>query len=89
MAANVLLNNLYKHTPLHLRPTRGVGRRRPALDLRRQLAHIEHQVDVIMASRFRLAKAERRAPSSRDSKSPRLIDEIIAALSPTGRRPSR
>jgi len=85
--ANVVLNNLYKHTPLQttfatnfVALVDGVPR---TLDLRSAIAHyIEHQVTVITRrSRFRLAKAERRAHIVEGFlRALDLIDEIIAAI---------
>ena len=85
--ANVVLNNLYKHTPLQttfatnfVALVDGVPR---TLDLRSAIAHyIEHQVTVITRrSRFRLAKAERRAHIVEGFlRALDLIDEIIVAI---------
>ena len=93
MAANVLLNNLYKHTPLQTTfATNFVALvdSAPHLDLRAAIAHyIEHQVDVITRrSRFRLAKAEAGPTSSRIPASLDLIDEIIAAIRASADRAS-
>ncbi len=95
VAANVLLNNLYKHTPLQttfatnfVALVDGVPR---TLDLRAAIAHyIEHQVDVITRrSRFRLAKAERRAHIVEGFlRALDLIDEIIAAIRASADRAS-
>jgi DNA gyrase subunit A len=85
--ANVLLNNLYKHTPLQtsfatnfVALVDGVPR---TLNLRDALAHyVEHQIEVITRrSQFRLAKAERRAHIVEGFlRALDLIDEIIAAI---------
>src|SRR5690606_18159971 len=89
------LNNLYKHTPLQttfatnfVALVDGVPR---TLDLRAAIAHyIEHQVDVITRrSRFRLAKAERRAHIVEGFlRALDLIDEIIAAIRASADRAS-
>ena len=85
--ANVILNNLYKHTPLQISfavnvvaLVDGVPR---TLDLRESLRHyIAHQVEVITRrSEFRLAKARRRAHIVEGFlRALDLIDEIIAAI---------
>ncbi len=85
--ANVLLNNLYKHTPLQtafstnfVALVDGVPR---TLNLRDALVHyVEHQVEVITRrSQFRLDKARRRAHIVEGFlKALDLIDEIIAAI---------
>ena len=95
VAANVLLNNLYKHTPLQttfatnfVALVDGVPR---TLDLRAAIAHyIEHQVEVITRrSQFRLAKAERRAHIVEGFlRALDLIDEIIAAIRASADRAS-
>jgi DNA gyrase subunit A len=85
--ANVLLNNLYKHTPLQtsfpvnfVALVDGVPR---TLNLRDALVHyIAHQVDVITRrTQFRLDKAQRRAHIVEGFlKALDLIDQIIAAI---------
>ena len=85
--ANVLLNNLYKHTPLQttfstnfVALVDGVPR---TLNLRDALVHyVEHQIEVITRrSQFRLDKARRRAHIVEGFlKALDLIDEIIAAI---------
>ncbi len=85
--ANVLLNNLYKHTPLQttfstnfVALVDGVPR---TLNLRDALVHyIDHQVEVITRrTQFRLDKARRRAHIVEGFlKALDLIDEIIAAI---------
>ena len=85
--ANVLLNNLYKHTPLQtsfavnfVALVDGVPR---TLNLREALVHyVAHQVEVITRrSQFRLDKARRRAHIVEGFlKALDLIDEIIAAI---------
>lgn len=85
--ANVLLNNLYKHTPMQttfavnfVALVDGVPR---TLNLREALEHyVAHQVDVITRrSRFRLDKAQRRAHIVEGFlKALDLIDQIIAAI---------
>lgn len=85
--ANVLLNNLYKHTPLQttfatnfVALVDGVPR---TLNLRDALVHyIAHQVEVITRrTRFRLDKAERRAHIVEGFlKALDLIDAIIATI---------
>jgi DNA gyrase subunit A len=85
--ANVILNNLYKHTPLQISfavnmvaLVDGVPR---TLDLRQALSHyIAHQVEVITRrSEFRLAKARRRAHIVEGFlRALDLIDRIIAAI---------
>ncbi len=84
---NVILNNLFKHTPLQtsfpvnmVALVDGVPR---TLDLRAALTHyIDHQVEVIRRrSEFRLAKARRRAHIVEGFlRALDLIDEIIAAI---------
>jgi DNA gyrase subunit A len=86
-AANVVLNNLYKHTPLQgsfavnmVALVDGVPR---TLTLRDALLHyVEHQEEVIRRrSEFRLAKARRRAHIVEGFlRALDLIDEIIAAI---------
>jgi len=86
-AANVLLNNLYKHTPLQtsfavnvVALVDGVPR---TLNLREALVHyVAHQVEVITRrSEFRLAKASRRAHIVEGFlRALDLIEEIIAAI---------
>ena len=86
-AANVLLNNLYKHTPLQtsfavnfVALVDGVPR---TLNLAEALTHyVAHQVEVITRrSQFRLDKALRRAHIVEGFlKALDLIDEIIAAI---------
>ena len=85
--ANVLLNNLYKHTPLQttfatnfVALVDGVPR---TLNLREALVHyIDHQVEVITRrTQFRLDKAQRRAHIVEGFlKALDLIDEIIAKI---------
>jgi DNA gyrase subunit A len=85
--SNVILNNLYKHTPLQISfavnmvaLVDGVPR---TLDLRQALGHyIDHQVEVITRrSEFRLAKARRRAHIVEGFlRALDLIDQIIAAI---------
>ncbi|HEX5268762.1 MAG TPA: DNA gyrase subunit A [Acidimicrobiales bacterium] len=85
--ANVLLNNLYKHTPLQtsfgvnmVALVDGVPR---TLNLAQALnAYIEHQVEVIRRrSEFRLAKAQARAHIVEGLiKALDLIDAIIALI---------
>ena len=85
--ANVLLNNLYKHTPLQttfavnfVALVDGVPR---TLNLREAITHyVAHQVDVITRrSQFRLAKAQRRAHIVEGFlRALDLIDQIIAAI---------
>ena len=85
--SNVVLNNLYKHTPMQtsfpvnmVALVDGVPR---TLTLRDALAHyVEHQVEVIRRrSEFRLAKAQRRAHIVEGFlKALDLIEEIIAAI---------
>ena len=85
--ANVLLNNLYKHTPLQttfsvnfVALVDGVPR---TLNLREALVHyVAHQVEVITRrSQFRLDKARRRAHIVEGFlKALDLIDEIIATI---------
>ncbi|MGI9579489.1 MAG: DNA gyrase subunit A [Microthrixaceae bacterium] len=84
---NVILNNLYKHTPLQtsfavnmVALVDGVPR---TLTLRDALTHyVAHQIDVVTRrSEFRLAKARRRAHIVEGFlKALDLIDEIIAAI---------
>lgn len=86
-AANVLLNNLYKHTPLQttfsvnfVALVDGVPR---TLNLAEALTHyVAHQVEVITRrSQFRLDKARRRAHIVEGFlKALDLIDEIIATI---------
>jgi DNA gyrase subunit A len=86
-AANVLLNNLYKHTPLQssfavnfVALVDGVPR---TLNLAQALTHyVAHQVEVITRrSQFRLDKARRRAHIVEGFlKALDLIDEIIATI---------
>jgi DNA gyrase subunit A len=93
--ANVLLNNLYKHTPLQttfsvnfVALVDGVPR---TLDLAQALGHyVAHQVDVITRrSRFRLDKARRRAHIVEGFlRALDLIDEIIAAIRASADRAS-
>jgi DNA gyrase subunit A len=85
--ANVLLNNLYKHTPLQttfatnfVALVDGVPR---TLNLREALVHyIDHQVEVITRrTQFRLDKAQRRAHIVEGFlKALDLIDQIIATI---------
>ncbi len=85
--ANVLLNNLYKHTPLQttfatnfVALVDGVPR---TLNLREALVHyIDHQVEVITRrTQFRLDKAQRRAHIVEGFlKALDLIDQIIAII---------
>jgi len=85
--ANVLLNNLYKHTPLQttfatnfVALVDGVPR---TLNLREALVHyIDHQVEVITRrTQFRLDKAQRREHIVEGFlKALDLIDQIIAAI---------
>jgi DNA gyrase subunit A len=87
VAANVLLNNLYKHTPLQssfavnfVALVDGVPR---TLNLAEAIGHyVAHQVEVITRrSRYRLDKARRRAHIVEGFlKALDLIDEIIAAI---------
>ena len=93
--ANVLLNNLYKYTPLQtsfatnfVALVDGVPR---TLNLRDAITHyIRHQVEVITRrSKFRLAKAERRAHIVEGFlRALDLIDEIIAAIRASADRAS-
>lgn len=93
--ANVLLNNLYKHTPLQssfatnfVALVDGVPR---TLNLRDALAHyLNHQVEVIeRRTRYRLDKAERRAHIVEGFlRALDLIDEIIAAIRASADRSS-
>ena len=93
--ALVLLNNLYKHTPLQttfatnfVALVDGVPR---TLDLREALVHyIDHQVEVITRrTQFRLDKANRRAHIVEGFlKALDLIDEIIAAIRASADRPA-
>ena len=93
--ANVLLNNLYKHTPLQttfsvnfVALVDGVPR---TLNLREALVHyVAHQVEVITRrSQYRLDKARRRAHIVEGFlKALDLIDEIIAAIRASADRPS-
>ena len=86
-AANVLLNNLYKHTPLQttfsvnfVALVDGVPR---TLNLAEALTHyVAHQVEVITRrSQFRLDKARRRAHIVEGFlKALDLIDEIIGTI---------
>jgi DNA gyrase subunit A len=86
-AANVVLNNLYKHTPLQtsfgvnmVALVHGVPR---TLNLRDVLFHyVEHQVEVIRRrSEYRLRKARDRAHIIEGLiKALDLIDQIIAAI---------
>jgi DNA gyrase subunit A len=94
-AANVLLNNLYKHTPLQttfsvnfVALVDGVPR---TLNLAQALTHyVAHQVEVITRrSQFRLDKALRRAHIVEGFlKALDLIDEIIAAIRASADRAS-
>jgi DNA gyrase subunit A len=93
--ANVVLNNLYKHTPLQtafpvnmLALVDGVPR---TLNLRDALVHyVAHQVEVITRrSRFRLDKARRRAHIVEGFlRALDLIDRIIAAIRASADRAS-
>ncbi|MDQ2678566.1 MAG: DNA gyrase subunit A [Actinomycetota bacterium] len=93
--ANVLLNNLYKHTPLQttfstnfVALVDGVPR---TLNLRDALVHyIDHQVEVITRrTQFRLDKARRRAHIVEGFlKALDLIDQIIAAIRASADRSS-
>ncbi len=93
--ANVLLNNLYKHTPLQttfsvnfVALVDGVPR---TLNLREALVHyVAHQVEVITRrSQFRLDKARRRAHIVEGFlKALDLIDEIIATIRASADRSS-
>ncbi|MGB3411698.1 MAG: DNA gyrase subunit A [Microthrixaceae bacterium] len=93
--ANVLLNNLYKHTPLQssfstnfVALVDGVPR---TLNLREALVHyIDHQVEVITRrTQFRLDKAMRRAHIVEGFlKALDLIDQIIAAIRASADRAS-
>lgn len=95
VAANVLLNNLYKHTPLQttfsvnfVALVDGVPR---TLDLSQALTHyVAHQIEVITRrSQFRLDKARRRAHIVEGFlKALDLIDEIIAAIRASADRAS-
>jgi DNA gyrase subunit A len=94
-AANVLLNNLYKHTPLQttfsvnfVALVDGVPR---TLNLAQALTHyVAHQVEVITRrSQYRLDKALRRAHIVEGFlKALDLIDEIIAAIRASADRAS-
>ena len=85
--ANVVLNNLYKHTPLQISYSvnmvaldDGVPR---TLSLREALvAYVDHQIDVITRrSEFRLDKAKRRAHIVEGLvRALDMIDEIVAAI---------
>ncbi|MEX0766885.1 MAG: DNA gyrase subunit A [Microthrixaceae bacterium] len=93
--ANVLLNNLYKHTPLQttfatnfVALVDGVPR---TLNLREALVHyIDHQVEVITRrTQFRLDKAERRNHIVEGFlKALDLIDQIIAEIRASADRAS-
>jgi len=93
--ALVLLNNLYKHTPLQttfatnfVALVDGVPR---TLNLREALVHyIDHQVEVITRrTQFRLDKANRRAHIVEGFlKALDLIDAIIAAIRASADRPA-
>ncbi len=93
--ANVLLNNLYKHTPLQtsfavnfVALVDGVPR---TLNLAQALTHyVSHQVEVITRrSQYRLDKALRRAHIVEGFlKALDLIDEIIAAIRASADRAS-
>jgi DNA gyrase subunit A len=86
-ASSVVLNNLFKHTPLQttfpvnmVALVDGIPR---TLNLRDALVHyVEHQVEVIRRrSEFRLAKARRRAHIVEGFlRALDLIDQIIAAI---------
>lgn len=93
--ANVLLNNLYKHTPLQssfavnmVALVDGVPR---TLNLREALVHyVDHQIEVITRrSQFRLDKAERRAHIVEGFlKALDLIDQIIELIRNSADRPA-
>ena len=93
--ANVILNNLYKHTPLQttfpvnmVALVDGVPR---TLNLREMLVHyVAHQVEVITRrSQFRLDKAMRRAHIVEGFlRALDLIDQIIAAIRASADRSS-
>jgi DNA gyrase subunit A len=93
--ANVLLNNLYKHTPMQtnfavnfVALVDGIPR---TLNLRQALSHyVDHQIEVITRrSQFRLDKARRRAHIVEGFlKALDLIDEIIAAIRASADRAS-
>ena len=93
--ANVILNNLYKHTPLQttfpvnmVALVDGVPR---TLNLREVLVHyVAHQVEVITRrSQFRLDKARRRAHIVEGFlRALDLIDQIIAAIRASADRAS-
>lgn len=93
--ANVLLNNLYKHTPLQtsfpvnmVALVDGVPR---TLNLRDALVHyVDHQIEVITRrSQFRLDKAERRAHIVEGFlKALDLIDQIIELIRNSADRPA-
>jgi len=94
-AANVILNNLFKHTPMQtsfpvnmVALVDGVPR---TLTLRDALVHyVEHQVDVIRRrSEYRLDKARRRAHIVEGFlRALDLIDEIIVAIRASADRAS-
>ena len=94
-AANVILNNLFKHTPMQtsfpvnmVALVDGVPR---TLTLRDALVHyVEHQVDVIRRrSEYRLDKARRRAHIVEGFlRALDLIDEIIVAIRASADRSS-
>jgi len=94
-AANVILNNLYKHSPLQttfavnmVALVDGVPR---TLDLRQALVHyVEHQIEVVTRrSQFRLTKAQRRAHIVEGFlKALDLIDQIIVAIRASADRAS-
>jgi len=93
--ANVLLNNLFKHTPLQttfsvnfVALVDGVPR---TLNLREALVHyVAHQIEVITRrSQYRLDKARRRAHIVEGFlRALDLIDEIIAAIRASADRAS-
>jgi DNA gyrase subunit A len=93
--ANVVLNNLYKLTPLQtsfgmnmVALVDGVPR---TLDLAQALqAYIDHQVDVITRrTEFRLDKAEKRAHIVEGLlRALDLIDQIIALIRASADRPA-
>jgi DNA gyrase subunit A len=93
--ALVILNNLYKHTPLQsnfamnmVALVDGVPR---TLDLKQALeAYIEHQVDVLTRrSEFRRRKAQERAHIVEGFlKAINVIDEVIATIRASDDRPA-
>jgi DNA gyrase subunit A len=93
--ANVVLNNLYKHTPLQtsfgmnmVALVDGVPR---TLDLKQAIAaYVDHQVDVVTRrTRFRLDKAQKRAHIVEGLlKALDMIDAIIALIRASDDKPA-